>query len=252
MGRMGVALAVGVAVAVVTAGCAGQVSGSEPGTPQVSGIPQVHPSWASCSAEVGPSAMPDVAAGNDSLALPRLDDGFPAVAAIVCAQKAERRPDGGEDLVAIESRADDVAAILTALRLPDEPATDGPCTADLVIAPWLVLLDGQGRWVRPGVPVDTCGKPRIEVRTAVEGLRLTRISTRPVQEIESAEAAAAGCSQAWADMIWVEAGMDSAKVPADVGPLDDGPAQVRLCAYRVPGSEQRTGKPRGDSCTAAW
>jgi hypothetical protein len=190
--------------------------------------------------------VPAVTAGNDALTLPRLAGDFDAVATIVCGEAVEHRPDGAELLVATESRADDVTSLVAALRLPDKPRTDNPCTADAVVAPWLVLLDGQGRWIRPGVAVDGCGKPRIEVRTAVEKLRLTRVSTRTLRQITSAEAAAVGCGQRLADMIWAVTNTGTATGTADLGALYDGPATVRLCAYRVPTSEQRTAKPAGD------
>ena len=118
--------------------------------------------------------------------------------------------------------------------------------AELPTVPWFVLLDEQGRWIRPGVPRDKCGKVRIEVRDAVSGLRLTRVATRVLNELESAQAAAAGCSQGWADVIAMEPHQDS-QLRQAVG-SDPFPAgkRVRLCVYRVPSSEQGTGKPAGD------
>ena len=139
-----------------------------------------------------------------------------------------------------------MAALVAALRLADEPATDGACTADLPFVPWLALLDDRGRWVRPGVPRDACGKPRIEVRNAIDRLRLTPVSSRPIRQIESAEAVAAGCSQTWADMVWVETTMGGGEWSDTVGPLFPDSPRVRLCVYRVPASERRTGKPAGE------
>jgi hypothetical protein len=116
----------------------------------------------------------------------------------------------------------------------------------LYLPPFLVLLDAQGRWVRPGLPSDECGKVRAEVRDAVQGLRLTPVTSRPIQEIESSEAAAAGCSQQWADMVWVAGGSGVTGEPAVVPPGFDGPVRVRLCVYRVPAGQQGSGKPAGD------
>jgi hypothetical protein len=233
----------GVAVAVAAITLAGCRTGSGMVAEGPMGTPSVHPRWTSCTAEA-PQAS--VAGGVDALALPRLGGGFAPTAGIVCGQQVQRRADGGQDLVATESRADDVAVLVAALRLPDEQPTDGACTADLPMVPWFVLLDEQGRWVRPGVPKDSCGKVRAEVRDAVAGLRLTRVATRVLNEIESAQAAASGCSQRWADMIAVETSQGS-RARAAVG-SDPFPAgrRVRLCVYRVPSSEQGTGKPAGD------
>jgi hypothetical protein len=241
MHRYGVFFLVVTAVLATVAGCAG-----EPGAPAPpAGQLKIEPAWTSCAAEAptpSESGRPDPA---DPLTLPRLAADFRPVAAVVCATDQLRRPDGGADLAATESRADDVTALVAALRLPDEPPTDGVvCTMDRPLIPFFVLLDEQGRWVRPGVPRDGCGKYRGEVREAMYGLRLTRVSARPFEEVLSPEAAAAGCSQRWSDMVW--AAESSSQQPAVIPPGFDGPVRPQLCAYRVPAEQQGTGKPAGD------
>jgi hypothetical protein len=82
-------------------------------------------------------------------------------------------------VIAVEDRSDDVADLLAALRLPDVPPDPGLlCALDGYISPRLVLLDGQGRWVRPSIPRDSCGKPLAEATTAMDKLRWTRVTTR--------------------------------------------------------------------------
>jgi hypothetical protein len=228
------------AAAVTLAGC-----GTAPGilAEGPAATPSVHPRWSSCAAEM---PQPSAEDGLDALELPRLGDDFAPSAVIVCGVQVQRRADGGQDLVATEGRADDVTALVAALRLPDEQVTDGACTADLPMVPWFALLDEQGRWVRPGVPRDSCGKVRVEVRDAVAGSRLTQVASRVLREIESAEAAASGCSQQWADMVAVETTQVSqARPAAGADPFPAG-QRVRLCVYRVPPSEQGSGKPAGD------
>jgi hypothetical protein len=141
------------------------------------GGPDVHERWTSCTTEV---PTPSADGGVDAIAMPRLGSGFAPVSVVVCAQGPRQRPDGGTDLVATEGRADAIAALLAALRLPDEPHTNGPCTDDLPTVPWFALLDAQERWIRPGLPVDSCGKIRVEVRRAVDGLKLTEVSSRTI------------------------------------------------------------------------
>jgi hypothetical protein len=230
---------VALVVIVVLAAC-GQPGGARPIRP---GPLAIEPSWASCQV-----AVPDQAQlyGADAINLPLLDVTFVPVSAVVCQSRPEKRADGGEDLVATESTTTEITALLAALRMPDEPLSGAICPADLPIVAWFALLDAQGRWVRPGVPQDVCGKIRIEVRDAVAGLALTEVSTRTLREIVSAGANASGCAQQWADMVWVQTTQGGGEwgVFGRDAFGDDG--QIRLCLYRVPDSEQRGGKPAGD------
>jgi hypothetical protein len=189
--------------------------------------PVVHPAWTSCAGQAA-----------DTAELPRLDDSFQPVAAVVC-------PVSPQLQAGVESRATEVTALVAALRLPDERRTADACTLELYQPPFLALLDAQGRWVQPGLPGDACGKVRIEVREALDDLRLTPVSAPPVQETEAAEA---GCSRQWADMVWAVGAMGAAGsgAPAVVPPGFDGPVPIRLCVYRVPEDQQGTGKPAGD------
>ncbi|MFI6266209.1 hypothetical protein [Micromonospora sp. NPDC051006] len=254
------------AIAVVGVAIAGCVPSGSPGPPaRDGGPPRIVERWTSCA-----SAAPEVGAGlpvpGAATGLPLLGDTFTPVAAVLCGQEARQRPGGGQDLVVTERRADEVAALVAALRLPDEPPARGPCTADLVLPPWLALVNEQGGWLRPGVPADGCGKPRAEVRAALGGLRLTTVSTRAVREIESAEAAAAGCAQQWSDMVAVQSasGPSPTRAPSAGSPptqassVGPSPARaggrppiaadvaVRLCVYRVPAREQGGAKPAGE------
>ena len=207
------------------------------------------PTWTGCDATVparsagpNPLAFPDA---RDAYRLPRLGDDINPVAVIICRVEPLRRADGGQDLAFTESRADNVADLLAALRLPDDAATARACTFEGAYPPWLVLLDGQHRWVRPGIPYDACGKPRIEVRTAVDGLKLTVLSSRPIRQIGSGQAVAAGCAQSWADMVWVMTNDRTRAWTEHTGPVLSRPV-TRLCSYQVPPDEQRTAKPGGE------
>ena len=243
MSRLRVAYLMMTAVLASAAGCGGGPQAPGPALSRAAPASlRIEPAWTSCAAD-GPARR-----GSDDVGrLPRLDDSFQPVAAVVCAPAARPRLGGGADPAATESRADDVTALVAALRLPDEPLSGNPCTAELYLPPFFVLLDARGRWVRPGLPSDACGKVRIEVREALQGLRLTATSARPPAQSESSEAAAAGCSRQWADMIWVTGGWGGTSGEAAVIPPGlDGPVQARLCVYRVPVEQQRTGKPAGE------
>jgi hypothetical protein len=187
------------------------------------------PRWESCrQAQEGA----EVDAGD----LTPLGDDFTAVGAVVCGADNEKRSDGSTWLIGTEDRSDAVAALVVALRLPGEPRSNLPCTADNPQVPWFVLLDEQGHWVRPGVPRDACGKQRTEVRQAVKALALTRVGTWPIKELVSAEAGAAGCSQQWdTDVVALHARGDD--WAPSVSRLFDATAPVRLCVYQGPSGD---------------
>ncbi|PWR12836.1 hypothetical protein DKT68_02175 [Micromonospora acroterricola] len=237
---------------VALGGCAGQGSGPDAGDDP--GPARIIERWTSC-AEAAPRAgagvvlpAPDGAeplpTGEDP-AIGRIDPAFTPVTAVLCGREIRPRPGGGEEQVATERRADEIGALVDALRLPDRrPDGEIACTLDMVIPPWLALLDERGRWLRPYLPADACGKPRAEVRAALDGLRLTTVDSRTVGQVESAAAAAAGCAQRWADMVWVETTMGRPGPPAPATVPAAEP--LRLCVYQVPASERGGGKPAGD------
>ncbi|MET8231902.1 hypothetical protein ABZS77_14655 [Micromonospora sp. NPDC005298] len=82
------------------------------------------------------------------------------------------------------------------------------------------------------------------MRAALDELRLTEVDSRTVGQVESPEAATAGCAQRWSDMVWVETTNGRTGPPAP--PVDSGGGPLRLCVYQVPASEQGGGKPVGD------
>ncbi|MFG2045415.1 hypothetical protein [Dactylosporangium sp. NPDC048998] len=224
-------LAAAAALALL-AGCARGVEG--PAAPA-----EVHDAWTSCRQQVGD---PSPFSPAEPLKLPRLPRDFVPAAVVVCSVEPQQRADGGEDLVLAERRGTDVGALTEALRLPDQPMTAVSCTADLPGVPWFAVFDADGRWLRPGIARDVCGKLRIEAREAVRTLRLTVVATTVLRETVSSAAAASGCAQGWSDMVSVEA----AEPSRNVAPFDPPKSEMRLCLYRVPPAEQGSAKPAGD------
>ncbi|MFF4877656.1 hypothetical protein [Micromonospora sp. NPDC000668] len=226
---------------VALVGCAGRSAG--PGVVEDPGPARIVEKWTSC-AEAAPQSGELPAPGGDDPAIGRIDPAFTPVTAVLCGREVRPRPGGGREQVATERRAEEIGPLIAALRLPDQQA-DGEiaCTLDMVIPPWLALLDERGRWLRPYLPVNECRKPRPEVLAALDALRLTTVDTRTVGEVESAAAEAAGCEQRWADMVWVETTIGRPGPPAPAVP-DAEP--LRFCVYQVPASQQGGGKPAGD------
>ncbi|MFF0471372.1 hypothetical protein ACFYPX_28540 [Micromonospora zamorensis] len=231
-------------------GCGGTTSG--PGRAEEPGPAQIADSWTSCRA-AAPQAGAVLSVPNTATPTPtapepkigRIDPAFTPVAAVLCGREIRPGVNGGQEQTATERRAEQIAPLLAALRLPNEQA-DGEiaCTLDMVIPPWLALLDDRGRWLRPYLPTNVCGRPRAEVSDALAGLSWTTVDTRTVGQVESPEAEAAGCAQRWADMVWVETSNGRPGPPAPATSPAAGP--LRLCVYQVPASQQGGGKPAGD------
>ena len=211
----------------------------DPGGP---GVVQGGEVWTSCD-----TAAPDHSMiGTDAVGLARLADGFVPVAAVVCDEQHVQHADGSEELVAFERRAEEIDALVAALRLPNEPRTDGTCTMELRGVRWFVLLDADGRWVRPGVPVEACGKVRMEVVDAAAALQTTDVSSRVVRVLVTAEQAATGCAPGWSDMVAMQTQTSGPPRSVPTAPALDDDGEVRLCVYAVPASEHGSDKPVGN------
>ncbi|MET7399399.1 hypothetical protein ABZS66_38540 [Dactylosporangium sp. NPDC005572] len=187
-----------------------------------------------------PAWVPD----DGALRLPRLSEDFAPVGIVLCRTAARAEDGGGEAMFLDELRGTDVEALVRAVRLADQPRTDGLCNMMLYAVPWFALLAADGSWVRPGVPADGCGTIRIEVRDAVDRLQLQRVASTRLHTTLSAGAAASGCGQSYSDMVATETanGRPLATGPIELPPAD---ASVRLCVYRVAAAEQGTVKPGG-------
>ncbi|SCL21978.1 hypothetical protein GA0074692_1300 [Micromonospora pallida] len=239
----------GVTAVAALAACGGTgvdspAGGQQAGLPPpVTGTPAVRAGWTSCAVDA-PTEFGD--ASWAALTLPRLGTDFVPTAAIHCQLEPKQRAKGGVDLVLTESRATELTALLAALRLSDTPPTTDACNLDAPPVPNLLLLDGEGRWIRPGLPVDGCGKPLPEVLEAVRGLRLTTVTEKVVRELESAEASASGCGQESSDVVATETG-DPASLarPGRVAISFPSTVPLRLCVFRVPVKQQGTPQPAG-------
>ncbi|GIF39506.1 hypothetical protein [Actinoplanes xinjiangensis] len=232
--------------AVLAGGCArtGVDSGAVPGPVRSGPIAEVHERWESCDAAAPAKTNEWYDNAQDALGLPRLDGTFQPVAALICRNGIQERPGGGTEMTAEEARADDLSALLPALLLPDEAATAQACTADLPGVPWLALVDRDGRWVRPGIPIDSCSKPRTEFRQAYEKLVTVTVKSRVLRQMESDEAATAGCSQSYGDMTWASGGAENVRENT-LAPLPVS-TSARRCVYDVPVGERGSGKPAGE------
>ncbi|GIF23972.1 hypothetical protein BJ973_004586 [Actinoplanes tereljensis] len=222
-----------VVLALVLAGCASEPSVQQPAHRDW-GAPEVHARWQSCASAQHPPAVNPV----ETRWLAPLSDDFTPVAIVLCTTAAD-----GQDMVSAELRADDVAAVAAALRLPDGPYAKVSCPAGEAVVPWFALLDAQGQWVHPGVPTGDCGKPVAQFSDAFAALHLKTVATRKISKATAAAAAAAHCELTWADMIAVAARSTPPTSIITYG-LPSG-LPVRLCVYDVPADEQGSTRPGG-------
>lgn len=141
------------ALALAAAGCGGGTG--------TAAAPPVNERWQSCEQVV-----------TDDQNTTRLDDSFQPASAVVCPSRMfAGRPSGGVAPTGPGVQSSDVTGLVAALRLPDEKRTDRPCTLMMVTPPWIALIDAQGRWIHPGIPMNACGQPRAEVMDAVSKLK---------------------------------------------------------------------------------
>jgi hypothetical protein len=92
-----------------------------------------------------------------------------ADAAVLC-DAAVRELHGQGHSVSIERVADrGLAPLIAALRQRSQrPAPGIACAAQAVFVPLLLLIDRNGRIVRPVIPHDGCGQPQQQVLDALE------------------------------------------------------------------------------------
>ncbi|WP_327041777.1 hypothetical protein OG400_00480 [Micromonospora ureilytica] len=227
-------------------GCGGTET-VPPGTGEPA-LAEIVDGWTSCAKEAPRAGEMIIEASPPTVNEPtigRIDPTFTPVAAVICGREIRPGRNGGKEQIATERRAEAITPLLTALRLPSEQ-TGGEvaCTLEMVIPPWLALLDDRGRWLRPHIPTDSCGKPRAEVIAALAEPQWTNVDTRIIRQLESPSAETAGCAQQWTDMVSVETRNGR---PGPVGPATrPAAAPLRLCVYEVPASLQDGDKPAGD------
>ncbi|MET8264924.1 hypothetical protein ACWD8I_25330 [Micromonospora arida] len=184
------ALAVALAVGLGVGGARILTDGNR--APSMAGDSGGQGQWTSC-VEAAPEMVRRgfTVPTEEAAALPRLGDDFIPAAAVICGLEQPV----GEDVMVTEQRSDDgaaLAALVAALRLPDAPENpDFPCRANLEGAPWLALVDAEGRWIRPGIPLASCRNHLPDgFRTALWALPLTTVATRPLTEVESSPSSA--------------------------------------------------------------
>lgn len=153
--------------AMLLAGCADTDASAQPAPSATVTAPAHCPSPTESS-----WADPRTSGENDGGAIP---DGFKAVAALRCLTPQQLTTGAGAQVT--EQRATSgLDAVLAELRRSSDPRTTGPCTAIKRLVPYFVIIDGSGQTIRPAVPVDSCGQPRVSALNAIGALPWQTVS----------------------------------------------------------------------------
>lgn len=111
----------------------------------------------------------------------RLD--FPAVAAVICDVTYERVTNDRVIQRSVERRGTNITDLVAALHLPDAPRTAEQCGTYRPFIPWIVLLDRDGRWIKPRYPDSgRCSNFRPEFFAALQHLPTRTVATTIIDD----------------------------------------------------------------------
>ncbi len=183
-----------------------------------------------------PSANGDLYNAADGVRLP---DDFVVTAVVECVLEARPVPGDGRWNFLVEKRATaKVDAFTAALRRPDDPRTNGACSAVGYVVAWFALVDAAGRIAHATIPADSCGQPQAEAMTALQALPFVEVSAVRRDQLQTeaqtnvdAAAAAAGCSTPFKDMIAITDGDKRPMTSAPDPILGSSTGRVTVCRY---------------------
>lgn len=212
-----------VLLALVTAGCARGEGGGGETLPNAA-----PPAWTEATC---PEKLPDTVPGSPQLRTGGIPDGFATQWVLRCRDDFRDVPGDGRWHFRIVERADTPAPDLVAqLRRPSDPPGTGPCTAILIIPPYIALVDANGKAVLPTFPVTSCNQPRPEATKAVDTLRFQVVSETKVRQLASQQSVDTGCGSSWKDAIEIE--KDTAKPGPAKALWPTPPSSLRICVYQ--------------------
>jgi uncharacterized protein YceK len=91
--------------------------------------------------------------------------------------RAAPQPNGSRFLL-VERSDSDPAALLAALRAPDEPRSGGVCPMIRMVLPYFALVQPDGTVLAPKVPLTGCGMAQAALVQALNGMRFQVISRK--------------------------------------------------------------------------
>jgi hypothetical protein len=170
-----------------------------------------------------------------------LPAGFRTEWVLRCGGEIRAMPGQGRWWFRVEERADtDAAALLAALRRPDEAASLGTACTDVAYGvPYFALVDVSGVAVRPRMPRDRCGQPQRQTLAALRALPFHETRATRLYQEQSQKSIDTGCGQMWTDALAGDT-LAHTRPAASHRIWAKTPDAVRICLWRsaAPGQPQ--------------
>jgi hypothetical protein len=238
LSRLWAAAAAAAAVAAIAVVASGNGSPRRPATG-----PHATPSPSSSStspidAEALTSAVPCQPSAAGALADRDAVRALGAVAAVNCIDREQTYEDGEWTVEVRRISATGIAAFLDAIDRPDEPPTNGSCTADLRVDPAIALVNPSGGYLFPRFPRDACSQPMQDLAKRITDWQ--EVSTRRVRQQFTRAELDGHCEPAWKNML----AMDPGEHPSEGGPVLARAAAgepLHACLYRT-GADSQVGE----------
>ena len=168
---------------------------------------------------------------------------FHPVSMVECRTRQEEVPGQGRwavvDTLRSTGSVDTFVSALRAAMAGPAPTRPAVCTDDLVMVPWIALVDAKGGAFHVRIPTDYCDKPDKAVFVALGAVALKVVATDRVVQIQSAAGETAGCEDQWADLAMMNSANPGPTAPPTTGA--PGPffniagttKNLKVCYYRL-------------------
>ncbi len=145
--------------------------------------------------------------------LPHLPEGVTATTAYVCVTEQRENAEGAVISTLVARRVTSgLAEVLSAYAAPDDPPSEGPCTAIFYGRHALVLRVGE-RWVIVREPIGPCTEPKAPALAAYERLTSVEVASRAGMVVSTPIGRASGCGEEVKDTLDIASSTGGATPP---------------------------------------
>jgi hypothetical protein len=171
---------------------------------------------------------------------------FAPVAAVWCQESEHNYPGDGQWSVMIKRQAThDLSALQSAFLQPDDPPYNGACASDLIVGPFIELVDASGKDALPAYPRDGCGQPKSAAISTVEHLTWQLVSTMKERQIVSQPALVADCPMQWKNELSYLTSSSKLAPAAQIFQRDSALLNLRICLYQTSAADRTVGNFMG-------